>query len=221
MTSTKGSDQLGTFDFDALPAFKGVASPTAVPAAQKKPRYRARDTSPPPINDETNLTDAARQGGTLGTWLVAVVRRTQGRCAAAKGVVKDVLSRSVAEVSKENGDDSAYRDLPEMKGGQQRPSVAVPNTPATGIMLRPQLYPHLSVTNVKEKGILDTKPARVESWRARWRRVLSVPASRSPLTKILSPIVTRAQWEVVTRSGIFAFVTFFTVVALFVAVPVP
>ena len=219
VTSTKGSDQLGTFDFDALPAFQGVASPTAVPAAQKKPRYRARDASPPPINDETNLTDADRQGGTLRTWLVAVVRRTQGRCAAAKGVMKDVLSRSVAEVSRENGDGSAYRDLPEMKSGQRKPSVAVPNTPTTGTMLRPQSYPHLSVANVK--GTLDTKPAKVESWRARWRRVLSVPAFRSPLTKILSPVVTRAQWEVVTRSAILAFVTSFIVVALFVAVPVP
>jgi len=48
--------------------------------------------------------------------------------------------------------------------------------------------------------------------------VLDIPAFESPLTKILNPVVTRAQWEVVIRLGILAFVNSSVVVAVFVAV---
>jgi len=49
--TSRDSDQLGTFDSDAPPAFQGVT-----PAAPRRPRYRACDTSPPlPINDETGV----------------------------------------------------------------------------------------------------------------------------------------------------------------------
>jgi len=60
-----------------------------------------------------------------------------------------------------------------------------------------------------------------EGWRAQWKRVLSVPAFKSLLTEILSPVVTRAQWEVVACSGILAFVIPSVVVAVSVAVPAP
>ena len=97
-------EQLGSFSFNALPSFWGVASPAIVPTVQKKPRYWACGASPPPpLNDETSLADADRQDSTLRTWLVAFVRRIQGRCGAPKGVMKDVLSRGVAEVLKESG----------------------------------------------------------------------------------------------------------------------
>ena len=61
----------------------------------------------------------------------------------------------------------------------------------------------------KEKGMLDTRLANVGSWRARWKRMLSVLAFGSPLIKILNSVATRAQWEVITRSVILAFVTTF------------
>jgi len=41
---------------------------------------------------------------------------------------------------------------------------------------------------------------------AQWKQVLSVPALKSPLTKKSSPVVTRAQWEVVVRPGVHTFI---------------
>ena len=186
ITSTKDSDQLGTFDFDALPTLQAVASPAAT-TVQRRPRYRTCDASPPPpLGDEASPPESGRQGGPLKTWLVdipkAVIRRTQGGCTAAKEVMNNTLSRSVATIP--------------------RPL---------------SLHP---VSDAKEKGKLDVKRAK-DGWRVRWRRVLSVPAFKSPLTKILSPVVTRAQWEVVTRSGILAFMISSVIVGVLVAIPVP
>ena len=129
VTSTKGSDQLGTFDFNALPAFRGVVPPTVTPAAQRKPRYRACDAStPPPLNDETSLTKSG-QHGALRTWLVdipkAVIRVTQGGCGAAEEVRRDVLSRNAGETSSQNCDfGGPYRDAPEIWGRQLKHAVA-------------------------------------------------------------------------------------------------
>ena len=228
VTSIKGPDQFGTFDFDALPALQGAAPPAITPAVRTKPRYRACDASPPPpLNDETSLTEAG-QHGALRTWLVdipkAVIRRTQGGCGAAKEVMRDVMSRSAREASRRNGGGDGvggpYRDVSETGGGQQRPTFAgevhqTRNTLPIGTTPRSSSHPQ-----VKEKGKLDVKRPK-EGWRTRWKRVLSVPAFKSPLTKILSPVVTRAQWEVVVRSGLLAFIISSVIVGVLVAVPVP
>ena len=227
VTSIKGSDQFGTFDFDALPALQGVPPPAITPAVERKPRYRERVASlPPPLEDEISLTDAG-QRGTLRTWLVdipkAVIRRTQGGCGAAKEVMRDVLSRSAGEVSTRNGGGDGvggpYRDMPEMEGSQQKLAFAR-NSNTIDTTPRSSSQPHHTVSKVKEKGKLDVKQPK-GGWRTRWKRVLSVPAFKSPLTKILSPVVTRAQWEVVVRSGILAFIISSVVVGVLVAVPVP
>ena len=227
IASTKGSDQLGTFDFDALPALQAVASVTVTPSVQRKPRYRTCDASPPPPpSDEASLTERSWQGGPL-RWLVDIpkglIRRTQGGCEAAKEVRSDVLSRSVAEASRRNG--GAYRDVPE--DTQQK--LAIPgevyqdrglNNLVTSTAPQPPLRAHHTVSKAKDKGKVDVKRTR-EGWRNRWKRVLSVPAFRSPVTKILSPVVARAQWEVVTRSGILAFLISSVVVGVLVAIPAP
>ncbi|KAF9645755.1 hypothetical protein BDM02DRAFT_417328 [Thelephora ganbajun] len=236
ITSTKGSEQFGTFDFNALPAFQAAASPSVAPAFQRKPRYRACDVSPlPPLQEETGLMEAGRQGDALRSWFVEVpklvIRRTQGKCAAAKQVMKDVLSRSANEASRRNGggggSGGTYLDTPKAEDGQQRFTVAGGVYPDRGLddltvstTPRPLPNSHHTVSKAKEKGKFDVKQTK-ESWRVRWKRVLSVPAFRSPLTKILNPVVTRAQWEVVVRSGILAFVISFVIVAIIVAVPVP
>ena len=219
---SKGPDQLETFDFDGLPAFQPTASLPTIPAPglQRKPRYRTCDASlPPPIVDGASLTDATRRGGVFRTWFVEVpkvfIRRTQGKCAAAKGVVRDVLSRSANEAR--DGEAGPYLDMPEMGDGQHKLLVAgelhqdqasdVPNS-------------HRTVSKAKEKGRLDPKRTG-QGWRVQWRRMLSVPAFRSPLTRIWSPVVTRAQWEIVVRSGLLSFVISAIAIAVLVAVPVP
>ena len=232
--SSKGPEQLGSFDFDALPAFRVAGSgPAVTPFLQRKPRYRTCDASPPPpLVDETSLTGVSRQGGTLRTWFVeipkAFIRRTQGKCGAAKGVIRDVLSRSAREAAKQNGDGdgegNAYRDVPEMR--QRFPSAgeAYQDRASNGLTIntvpRSLSNSHHTVSRAKEKGGPDAEQVK-EGWRARWKRVSGVPAFKSPLTKILSPVVTRAQWEVVVRSGALAFVISIVVVAVLVAIPVP
>ena len=229
VVSSKGPDQLGTFDFDALPAFQTLTSgPAVTPTPQRKPRYRACDASPPPpLTDETSLTEASRRGGILRTWFVEVpkmfIRRTQGKCGAAKQVVRDVLSRSAGEMSRRNGGGDgewgAYRDMPKTSVGEPHQDRASNGLTITTVPRSP-LNPHHTIPRTSEKEKLDVKQVK-EGWRVRWKRVLSVPAFRSPLTKILSPVVTRAQWEVVVRSGILSFVISVVVLAVFVAVPVP
>ena len=234
VTSSKGPEQSVTFDFDALPAFQATTSGSA--AIPRKPRYRTCDASPPPpLIDETTLTEAVRRGGTLRTWFVEVpkvfIRRTQGKCGAAKQVIRDVMSRSAVEMSRRNGggdgEGGPYRDISETGDGRQRSLSAgelsqdrASNGLTINTVPRSQSNSHQTASKAKEKGKLDVKQTK-EGWRARWKRVLSVPAFRSPLTKILSPVVTRAQWEVVVRSGIVAFVISVIVLAVFVAVPVP
>ena len=136
----------------------------------------------------------------MRAWFVELpklfIRKTQGKCGSATQVMKDVLSRSVRGASRRNGGE--YRDDPEIGDGKQGLSIAEVVIQDPGLNGR-----------VKE------------NWRIRWKRALTVPAFRSPLTKILSPVVTRAQWEAVIRSGALAFVISVIVVAVLVAVPVP
>lgn len=55
---------------------------------------------------------------------------------------------------------------------------------------------------------------------SRFKKVLKVPAFQSPLTKILSPVVTRAQWEIVVRSAIFSLFISWGLLAGLLAAPV-
>jgi hypothetical protein len=55
---------------------------------------------------------------------------------------------------------------------------------------------------------------------ARRHEMLAVPAFASPLTRILSPVVARAQWEIVVRSAAIAGLVSVVFSAIIVAVPV-
>lgn len=56
--------------------------------------------------------------------------------------------------------------------------------------------------------------------RKRFRLINAVPAFAVPLTRVLSPVIVRAQWEIVVRSAIIAFLISWVVVGSFLAVPV-
>ena len=56
--------------------------------------------------------------------------------------------------------------------------------------------------------------------RKRFRLINAVPAFAAPLTRVLSPVIVRAQWEIVVRSAIIAFLISWVVVGSFLAVPV-
>jgi len=59
------------------------------------------------------------------------------------------------------------------------------------------------------------------NFKRQFKMVKAVPAFASPLTRVLSPVVIRGQWEIVVRSMIIAcFVSWFAI-GLLLAVPVP
>ena len=216
INSSKLSQELGTFDFDALPA--------VAPVLQRRPRYRTCEASPAPPapHDETNLIEAGRQQGILKTWLIdlpkSFIRKTQGKCGAAKQVIKDILGRSTGEGGQDGGQ---YRDAPASEtedvpiAGEMSHGRGLNSPTTNSVPQRPFSLSHCRAPNTKEKRKVE------ENWRVRWKRALTVPAFRSPLTKILSPVVTRAQWEVAVRSATLAFVISSLVVAVLVAVPIP
>ena len=175
-----------------FPFSDGAASPPIPRAVHKRLNYRTHGASPP-LNDETSVTEAGYPGGVLRTWLVETrntfIRRTQGRCGAAKVVINDVLSRGVEEASMRNGD--AYRNDTRDGGwaagvhrrwrGLSRHRDQQPASPAT-----------TATTRVRRR-----KTARrgtwKRGWRVRWKWVLSIPTFKSPLAETLSRVVMRAQ----------------------------
>lgn len=55
----------------------------------------------------------------------------------------------------------------------------------------------------------------------RFRLINAVPAFAVPLTRVLSPIVRRGQWEIVVRSGLIALVVSWIIVGCLLAIPEP
>ncbi|KAH6912930.1 hypothetical protein BKA70DRAFT_1384581 [Coprinopsis sp. MPI-PUGE-AT-0042] len=55
----------------------------------------------------------------------------------------------------------------------------------------------------------------------RHRLLNAVPAFAVPLTRVLSPVIRRGQWEIVVRSAMISFLVSWVVVGVFLAVPVP
>jgi hypothetical protein len=65
-----------------------------------------------------------------------------------------------------------------------------------------------------------SKTARDKTVAERYKKVSRVPAFKTPLTSILSPVVTRAQWEIVVRSTVLALFISLGVLAGILAAPV-
>jgi hypothetical protein len=57
--------------------------------------------------------------------------------------------------------------------------------------------------------------------RLRFKKINAVPPFKAPLTRILSPIIQRGQWEVVIRSATIGFLLAWLIVGSLLAVPVP
>lgn len=59
----------------------------------------------------------------------------------------------------------------------------------------------------------------VKHTRAQFKLMRAVPAFASPLTRVLSPVVKRAQWEITVRSALFSLLTTFLIMAVLIAAP--
>ncbi|TDL22121.1 hypothetical protein BD410DRAFT_815053 [Rickenella mellea] len=67
---------------------------------------------------------------------------------------------------------------------------------------------------------LSTATSTRKTWRSRFRYVRKVPAF-GPLTRVLNPLVTRAQWEIVVRSFVISGIVSWMLVGGLVGIPVP
>ncbi|PPR01747.1 hypothetical protein CVT24_001567 [Panaeolus cyanescens] len=68
--------------------------------------------------------------------------------------------------------------------------------------------------------IKDGKGSKEEGVWQRFKKVKEVPAFAVPLTRVLSPVVVRGQWEIVVRSAIIAFLISWVVLGALLAAPV-
>ncbi|EED82278.1 predicted protein [Postia placenta Mad-698-R] len=115
-------------------------------------------------------------------------------------------------------------------------STLAPGSMSTTTTMLAALYPEKAENEKAEtpgkqivtKEVVDEKPrelktatARKISWRQRFKAVQAVPAFAVPLTPVLNPVVTRAQWEIVVRSSMIAFVIAALVVGGLTGAPVP
>ena len=87
---------------------------------------------------------------------------------------------------------------------------------------RPRLSTNIPSTESKDKDKKDDDDGLdVETKvRKRFRLINAVPAFAVPLTRVMSPVIVRAQWEIVVRSAIIAFLISWVVVGSFLAMPV-
>lgn len=76
------------------------------------------------------------------------------------------------------------------------------------------------VASLSEKRHAEHLEQAPNGTRHRLREMLTVPAFRSPLTRVLSPVVTRAQWEIVVRSGLISGAVSISISAGLLAIPV-
>ncbi|KZT12030.1 uncharacterized protein LAESUDRAFT_719991 [Laetiporus sulphureus 93-53] len=72
-----------------------------------------------------------------------------------------------------------------------------------------------------EKENVEVDTDETASRNKQFRKMPSVPAFAVPLTPVLSPVVTRAQWEIVVRSALIAFAVCAVVVGGLTGAPVP
>ena len=96
--------------------------------------------------------------------------------------------------------------------------------PSTISSLTPRARPSSNIPSTepkdkdkKDDDNLDDIETKV---RKRFRLINAVPAFAVPLTRVLSPVIVRAQWEIVVNSAIIAFFISWIVVGCFLAVPV-
>jgi len=74
--------------------------------------------------------------------------------------------------------------------------------------------------NQKYKSEISRQQVTLQTIETQYHRVRGVPAF-GPLTRVLSPVVSRAQWEIVVRSAIVGMLMSLIIVGSFLGIPVP
>lgn len=221
------------FDFDALPP--------------KRPRF-ANARYRGQVNrhlfgeqtDGQNTRDSGKLLGamdSLDKWVSlgpkGVLSRWQTKCSPGN-VVRVHIEREVngvpvciADIEKEKGWGIGWGVAADSSEGEMSPTGTIGNSAFTF----PNLVPSVTVASPTTPTVvsecyaepsLGKEEADVKvGWTVRFRKVRAVPAFAVPLTPVLNPVVTRAQWEIVVRSALIAAVVVCVVVGGLTGAPVP
>lgn len=187
--------RVSSFDFDALPP---------PPAARVQPRspLPPQPRRPPyPIHSDSPKSTSSLQL-TPSIMVIQPEQETPDKELTPKGFIRRIQSRCNINkwlvMTSSNSTTDLNEKVPDdlEKAEYERSNFPRPH---------PSLQRDQKTSNLKRQ----------------FKMVKAVPAFASPLTRVLSPVVIRGQWEIVMRSMIIAcFVSWFTI-GILLAIPVP
>ncbi|KAH7873130.1 uncharacterized protein C8R40DRAFT_1172773 [Lentinula edodes] len=188
--------RVSSFDFDALPP------PPAARVQPRSPPPPPQPRRPPyPIHSDSPKSTSSLQL-TPSIMVIQPEQETPDKELTPKGFIRRIQSRCNINkwlvMTSSNSTTDLNEKVPDdlEKAEYERSNFPRPH---------PSLQRDQKTSNLKRQ----------------FKMVKAVPAFASPLTRVLSPVVIRGQWEIVMRSMIIAcFVSWFTI-GILLAVPVP
>ncbi|KAF9077643.1 hypothetical protein BDP27DRAFT_1357077 [Rhodocollybia butyracea] len=149
-----------------------------------------------------------------------LIRRIQSRCNINRWLV---LTSSSSTTDLHEGDpESGEEKAGEGGEGEEKAEYEQSNFP------RPHPHSHQTHQNHQQHTERGTGTGQRQQQRGsdvklkrQFKMVKAVPAFASPLTRILSPVVIRGQWEIVVRSMVIACVVSWVAIGVLLALPVP
>lgn len=108
---------------------------------------------------------------------------------------------------------------PARRASSPQPVIIVPDPPQVDNGNSPKAFIRRiqSKCNINRWMVVEEKSSSI---RRQFKKVKSVPAFASPLTRVLSPVVARGQWEIVVRSMLIAVILSWSLLGTLLAVPV-
>ncbi|KAF8158384.1 hypothetical protein B0H34DRAFT_453673 [Crassisporium funariophilum] len=181
------------FDFDSLP---------------RKPNFKATGNYPQALHPSAPAPTLLRD-------VIALRLPRPPESSAPTGFIARMQEKcNVASWRLQPGYLESADTLPT-SGNMQPPSPS--NSPTQ------QYNPYQPHPNAKEKRPISESTGADDTEtkvRKRFRMINAVPAFAVPLTRVLSPVIVRGQWEIVVRSALAAFLIAWVVVGSLLAIPV-
>ncbi|KAK7469195.1 hypothetical protein VKT23_003686 [Stygiomarasmius scandens] len=200
---TEGSQRISTFDFDGLPPPPNRARSAQSPYSSHPERHVPPHTlhsSSLHATPSVEVIEPEPEPHDKDMTLKGFLRRLQSRCNINKWLV---ISSSTSSV-----------DLPEKSRDRDRNHS---ENEKAGDYDSNFPRPHPSL----QRQSRDSKQVSPGLLQRQFKMVKAVPAFSSPLTKILSPVVVRGQWEIVMHSIVMACFVSWVIIGCLLAVPEP
>ena len=199
------------FDFDSLPRKPNYKATTTVPRPRLPHHEDHTLVTPPPaafINPKTFVQHFPPEPSTPRGFL----ERMQEKCSIRRWRLQTGFLESENSISKKTKLEKHWYHQPSM-------ALSSPNleSPGSSKPSGSSAIPWARLSNDKDGDKSQDVETKV---RKRFRFINAVPAFAAPLTRVLNPVIVRAQWEIVVNSAIIAFLLSWVVVGSFLALPV-